>query len=200
MKIFLVRHGQSLWQLQPSEDWDTTLSPLGHSQARRLAGWCARHPALDRTSRFEAGVLRASPLLRAQQTAGHLASALGLPVRTQPSLAEAAFHVVSELPSAAAPFAPWPQAPLSERYLAFRKQAGEALTELADLAEESAAPVLAVTHGGLIKTLLRTVLETDVVCFKLYNCGINAIEWKAGRWRIAHVNLWDHLPPELRTT
>ena len=200
MKIFLVRHGQSLWQLQPSQDWDTGLSALGHSQARRLAAWCARRAALDATSRFEAGTLRTSPLRRARQTARYLAEALGPPAQTLPSLAEASFHVVSELPSAAAPFAPWPDVPLSERYLAFRKQAGQALAELTALAEETAAPVLAVTHGGLIKTLLRSALETDAVCFKLYNCGINAIEWKAGRWRIMHVNLWDHLPPELRTS
>ncbi|MEU4209505.1 histidine phosphatase family protein [Streptomyces sp. NPDC026206] len=200
MKIFLARHGQSQWQLNPSQDWDTRLSELGHVQARRLGEWCAGHHLLDAESRLEVGSLRASPLKRARETAGYLAESLGLPVEVQPSLTEAAFHVASELPKAPAPFAPRPEGALPERYTAFRKQAGAALAELTRVAEETGRPVLAVTHGGLVKTLLRSIAETDAFCFKLYNCGINAIEWKGGRWRIVHVNLWDHLPPRLRTT
>ncbi|MEU1311535.1 histidine phosphatase family protein [Streptomyces cinnamoneus] len=200
MKIFLARHGQSQWQLNPSQDWDTRLSDLGHEQARRLGEWCAGHRLLDAESRFEPGTLRASPLKRARETAGYLAESLRLPVEVQPSLTEATFRVASELPRAAAPFAPWPTGELPERYTAFRAQAAEALEELTGVAEATGRPVLAVTHGGLIKTVMRIVAETDSFCLKLYNCAINAIEWKDGRWRIVHVNLWDHLPPELRTT
>ncbi|GHH76979.1 phosphoglycerate mutase [Streptomyces sulfonofaciens] len=199
MKVYLVRHGQSQWQLSPSQDWDTPLSPLGHQQARHLAAWCAEHELLDAGSRLDVGVLRTSPLKRARETAGYLAESLGLPVQVQPGLTEATFHVVSELPKAPGPLA-LPQGELSERYVTFRRQVGEALAGLTQVAAENDLPVLAVTHGGVIKTLLRTIAGTDAFCLKLYNCGITAIEWKDGRWRIVHLNLWDHLPPELRTT
>ncbi|MEV6953737.1 histidine phosphatase family protein [Streptomyces sp. NPDC051183] len=200
MKIYLVRHGQSQWQLSPSEDWDTSLSPLGHDQAKHLGQWFAGDAALDATTRLTVGSVVTSPLKRARETAEYLCDPLGPPADVQPTLKEAAFHVVSELPRAAAPFAPWPEVPLSERYLDFRAQARTALAELTRRAEETGQPVLAVTHGGLIKTVFRTIAETDAFCLKLYNCGINAIEWTNGRWRVVHVNLLDHLPPALRTT
>lgn len=200
MKIYLVRHGQSQWQVSPSQDWDTSLSPLGHDQAKHLGEWFTSGAVLDGTTRLTVGSVVASPLKRARETAEYLGGSLGLPVGVQPSLTEATFHVVSELPKAPAPFAPWPESPLSERYLDFRAQARAALGELARLAEETGQPVLAVTHGGLIKTVVRTIAESDTFCLKLYNCGINAIEWTNGRWRVVHVNLWDHLPPGLRTT
>lgn len=200
MKIYLVRHGQSQWQVSPSEDWDTSLSPLGHDQAKHLGQWFAEDVPLDAATRLTVGSVLTSPLKRARETAEYLGESLGLPAEVQPTLTEATFHVVSELPRAAAPFAPWPEEPLSARYLDFRAQARAALAELTRRAEETGRPVLAVTHGGLIKTVVRTIAESDSFCLKLYNCGINAIEWTNGRWRVVHVNLWDHLPPALRTT
>ncbi|PJN24013.1 histidine phosphatase family protein [Kitasatospora sp. CB02891] len=201
MKIYLARHGQSTWQLEPSDDLDTPLSDTGHRQAQLLAAWLADHPALDGKGRLEVAALRTSPLKRAQETAGYVSRALGLPVEIQPTLTEAPFHVVEELPRAPAPFEPVPAGyRLPERYLRFREQAEEALTELAELSGQVGGPVLAVTHGGLIKTLLRVVAQTDLTCFQIYNSGIVALDWKNGRWRLLHLNLWDHLPPDLRLT
>lgn len=200
MRICLVRHGQSLWQLAPSRDLDTRLSDLGHRQAAALATWWAEHELLDATTRLDVGVLSASPLKRAQETAGHLADALHLPVTTSPALTEATFHVASELPQWSGPAVPRTPGTLSERYRTFRKQAAEALLELADTAREKDATVLAVTHGGFIKTVMRVISDSDSFTCKLYNCGINMIEWKDGRWRIVHLNLLDHLPPPLRTS
>lgn len=200
MKIYLVRHGQSQWQVSPSQDWDTSLSPLGHDQAKHLGQWLAGGARLDGDTRLAVGSVVTSPLKRARETGEYLCDPLGLPAHVQPTLTEATFHVVSELPKAAAPFAAWPEEPLSTRYLDFRAQARTALEELTRRAEEAGQPVLAVTHGGLIKTVVRTIAESDTFCLKLYNCGINVIEWKGGRWRVVHINLWDHLPPALRTT
>lgn len=84
-------------------------------------------------------------------------------------------------------------------YAAFKSQVHTAFQELVERAEVSSGPVLAVTHGGFIKTMLRIVVNSDIVCFRLYNTGLNLIEWERGRWHIGHLNLWDHLPLELRT-
>ncbi|MHC3470894.1 histidine phosphatase family protein [Streptomyces sp. 7R007] len=196
--IYLVRHGQSEWQLAPGTDLDMPLSPLGHEQSQRLAEWCARRELLDTSRRFDVGLLRTSPLKRARQTADHLARALPLPVGTQPALAEAPFRVADELPRSTDPLTT-PSGESSEKYGAFQEQVGGAFTELVRLAADSHRPVLAVTHGGVIKTLLRTVAGSDAFSATLYNCGITAIEWKDGRWHVVHVNLWDHLPPGMRT-
>ncbi|MFD3733902.1 histidine phosphatase family protein [Streptomyces sp. NPDC058632] len=200
MKIYLVRHGQSQWQVSPNRDWDTSLSPLGHNQANHLGQWLADGARIDGNTSLSVGSVVTSPLKRARETAEYLCDPLGLTAHVQHTLTEATFHVVSELPKAASPFAKWRGQLLSDRYLDFRAQARTALEELARRAEETGQPVLAVTHGGLIKTVIRTVAESDKFCLKLYNCGINAIEWTDGRWRVVHINLWDHLPPALRTT
>lgn len=199
MKICLVRHGQSLWQLNPSRDWDTRLSELGHQQSAALAAWCSEHQLLDATSRLDIGALLASPLKRAQETAAHVAERLALPVTTRPALTEATFHVAAELPQWPDPFTPRTTGDATERYLAFRKHVANALDELAHTAAEVKSPILAVTHGGFIKTVIRIVADSDSFTCSLYNCGINVIEWKDGRWRIVHINLWDHLALALRT-
>ena len=115
------------------------------------------------------------------------------------SLREADFHVADHLPIADGPLQS-PQANvLSRTYVDFREQAELALRELVERAETHYGPVLAITHGGLLKTLLRRVVGSDTVCFRLFNTGLNMIEWRRGRWHLVHLNLWDHLPMELRT-
>jgi hypothetical protein len=51
----------------------------------------------------------------------------------------------------------------------------------------------------MIKTLLRIVMNSDAVDFRLYNAALTTIEWSRGRWHFVHVNQMDHLRPELRT-
>lgn len=201
VRIVLARHGQSEWQRGPSDNWDTPLSAIGKEQSRLLGAWLAGHRSLDGAARLDVDVLVSSPLVRARQTAECLSSALALPVTELPTLREAAFHVIDELPTVPDPLEPSggdPGGP-SARYLGFREQVRHALQALVGMAG-GGPTVLAVTHGGLIKTLLRIVLDTDLVCFRIYNAGLNVIEWEGSRWRIVHLNLWDHLPPELRTS
>jgi broad specificity phosphatase PhoE len=199
MRIYLTRHAQSEWQLEPSENWDTSLTATGHQQAQQLARWLSTHPQIAGGTRIDIGSLYASPFKRAQETAAYVADALGLDVVTHKSLGEAEFHVASQLPQRDGPLAAFVPFTPSEKYAAFRAQADLALRVLVQQAETNNGAVLAVTHGGLIKTLLRVITATDVVCFRLYNTCLNVIEWRRGRWHLVHLNLWDHLPVELRT-
>jgi broad specificity phosphatase PhoE len=199
VRIYLVRHGQSEWQLAPSTDWDTPLSSLGHEQAKRLGHWLAHHKRVDIERRLEVASLCTSPMWRAQQTATYVAEALGLAMHTMPALREASFHVAAHLPSRAAPGDPAPQYQPSARYLAFKAQVHRALDGLIEQVELTGGPVLAVTHGGLIKTMLRAAVGQDEVCFRLYNTGITELEWRRGRWHLVYLNLLDHLDTELRT-
>ena len=200
MKIYLIRHGQSRWQVARDDgDWNSPLTALGEQQAQHLAHWLANGPIIDNGSSVVVSSIHASPLLRAQQTAESLTQALNLPLVTDEFLQEADFLVSAHLARAATP-AQYPlwQIP-SETYAAFKKQAQRALENLVATAEKSDDSVLAVAHGGLISTVLRLAVGSDTVSFWIYNTSLNLIEWKRGRWHLVHLNLWDHLPPSLRT-
>lgn len=199
MRIYLARHAQSQWQLQATQDGDTDLTAMGHEQARRMAQWLADHDRLDHATRIEIAALCSSPYKRAQDTATYVSSALRLSVCTYPNLREADFHVADHLPVSETPLQTPVNCVLSDRYLAFKVQVRAGFEELIGQVEAARGPVLAVTHGGFIKTLLRLIGGTDAVCFQLYNTGLSAIEWRRGRWHLVYLNLWDHLPAELRT-
>lgn len=200
MKIYLARHGQSRWQVtQTDGDWNSPLTALGQQQAERLGAWLANHEALDNGSRLEIGQVWASPLLRAQETAVHVSNALHLTPITDDYLRETEFYIAPHLPTAVSPYqAHTPYTPSTE-YTAFKEQAQQALHNLVAAAESGNAPILAISHGGLISTLLRLATGSDAISFWIYNTSLNLIEWKRGRWHLVHLNLWDHLPPPLRT-
>ncbi|MCB8944793.1 MAG: histidine phosphatase family protein [Ardenticatenaceae bacterium] len=200
MRIYLVRHGQSRWQVERNDDdWNSPLTALGQQQAHHLATWLANGPIIDNNTRVDVQSLHASPLLRAQQTADPLTQALHLPLITDETLSEAAFLVSAHLASALTPAHYPPVHTLSETYTAFKNQAQCALANLVEMAENHHGSVLAIAHGGLISTVLRLAVGSDSVSFWLYNTTLNLIEWKRGRWHLVHLNFWDHLPPPLRT-
>lgn len=200
MKIFLARHGQSRWQLSKDDmDWNSPLSDLGHNQARLLADWLLNHEKLDNDSRLEIGTVRVSPLVRAQQTAVPIAEALGLPPVTDDYLKESDFYVSEHLPRRETPYQATPVFTLPSQYAQFKEQSTLALNALVADAEATQRPVLGVAHGGLISTLLRTAVGSDTVSFWIYNTSLSLIEWKRGRWHLVYLNLWDHLPPTMRT-
>jgi broad specificity phosphatase PhoE len=200
MKIYLVRHGQSRWQVSREDnDWNSPLSELGRAQAERLSGWLAEAPCLDNGSHLQVAAVHASPYLRSQQTAQPLAQTLGITLFTDDNLREADFLVSDHLPQAESPGHPFPTYAVSADYARLKSQASEALAALVAAVESSQGPVLAVSHGGLISTLLRLAAGSDTISFWIYNASLNLIEWKRGRWHLVHLNLWDHLPPPMRT-
>lgn len=199
MRIYLTRHAQSWWQVDPNHDWDTSLTDLGHEQSRRMADWLAGHTLVDSVSRVVVSAVITSPLKRSLETAGYVVDALGLPLRVDDRLREADFHVASQLPRAEHP-ARRPVTEPTDIYRAYRRTVEQAWTDLVAQAEQAGGPVLAVTHGGFIKTAFRVVIGTDDACLTLYNACLNLLEWRRGRWHLVYLNLWDFLPAELRTT
>jgi broad specificity phosphatase PhoE len=197
MRICLLRHAQACWQVQPGDDLDTPLTETGHKQAHHLGVWLSTQRLVECDSRIEVATISASPLRRALQTAEYASRTLELPIVVLQSLREAPFHVADDLPTSRDPLLPTLVADPTERYAAFQLQAKRALQDLVNHAENG--PILAFTHGGLIKTLMRVMVGSDAFCLKLYNTALNIIEWRRGRWHIVHVNLWDHLPFQLRT-
>ena len=156
MKIYLVRHGQSRWQVERDDgDWNSPLTVLGQEQAQHLAHWLANGPVIDNGTQIHVQSIHASPLLRAQQTADPLARNLNLPLITDDFLSEADFLVSAHLASAETPAHYPPVHTPSETYRIFKNQAQRALANLVATAENGNGSALAVAHGGLMSTILR---------------------------------------------
>lgn len=79
--LILIRHGQSLANINASNDPDCELSPLGHEQARDLA---LRIKALP----LAGFVGLVSPYRRALQTAHYLTAATGMPFLVEEQVRE----------------------------------------------------------------------------------------------------------------
>ena len=199
MTILLARHGQSTWQSAPSEDLNTPLTELGHVQSKYLAAWIANGATFDGKARVDVTSLRVSPLTRARQTSALLSASLGLDAVELETLREAPFRVADHLPRARVPLGEQTPYEPSIEYAGFKAQVRHALRELVHIAGAGSGAVLAITHGGVIKTMLRLILDTDFVCFDIYNAALTTVEWSDGRWHLVHLNFCDYVPAGLRT-
>ena len=151
--LHLVRHGQSEWNLTgrlQGQVASVPLTPLGREQA----GTAAR--AL--TGRRIAAV-HSSDLLRAEQTAGVIAAALGLPVQPDPELREQSYGSLEGLPSAevlaAAPYDftdPDARAPGGESLRQVHHRIGTALGAYAQ--RYRGRECVLVSHGDTIRVAL----------------------------------------------
>ncbi len=191
IEINILRHAQSLRQVLKRGDWDTSLSDIGKEQANHTAKWLSDN--------MEWSGLRTSPLKRSQETTNIIAGKLGIPVVIDHLLAEADFHISDDLPFCTNPFDPLSSPAMSDRYLQLKSQAKKALQVLFELASTSDDKILTVSHGGLIKTMLRLIVNNDNVNFKISNMGLTKLQWHSGRWNLVHLNKLDHIPEHLQT-
>jgi broad specificity phosphatase PhoE len=197
--LYFVRHAQSEWQPDDGVDRDMPLTALGQEQAQALAAWLAKGGAIDVEDAVTVGALWVSPRVRARQTAEPVATALDLPSEEYGFLRAAAYaHTSRHLPTRESPSAPLVAAPPSEDHQAFVRQVDEAVRAMIERAGEVGS-VLAVTHGGFIKSVFRHVLGAETFTLKNGHTGIAGLEWRGERWRVTDTDLRDHLPVELRT-
>lgn len=189
--LLLVRHGQSLGNLDPTlSDQDTGLTETGWLQSQALADWLA--------SSYQAEIVVASTLRRALQTAEIVSWRLGLPLALLPGLEEAEQSYWEELPTTPrdAPLALWDAVwqPAPERapiYWAFRERVRQALAEV--LAAHGGKTVILVSHGGTIGTILRSLIGGHHAAMHTENTGLSHVAWQEGRWRLMLHNSRAHL-------
>lgn len=199
MRVFLVRHAMSQWQADHRAGLDSGLSPRGLVQAERLARWAGTRPRLGPGQRFDPDRMFVSPLRRARETAGPLEARLGVIGEVCEFLAEPPLSVETLLPAPEGPLRPKQATPADTRYAEVRERAERALAVVVEAAKNSAHGVVVVGHGGLLRTMVRCVVDSDVVCFGMFNTALIGLEWTDARWRLTQVNLCEHLPAELRT-
>lgn len=154
MRLFVARHGQTEWNVRNKVcgRTDLPLTEEGLKQAQLLA---------DRVEELGIDVIIASPMLRAQQTAGTVSRRIGIPVLTDPRLIEQDYGIYEGADRKDPGF-------LSNKsQFAFRYPGGESMMDVAyrvyALIEElkgkyPAQNVLLVCHGGVCR-LIRTYFE-----------------------------------------
>jgi uncharacterized phosphatase len=149
--LYLVRHGETDWNLQRRIQGatDIPLNDTGREQARRAGGLLSRR-------NWDAVV--ASPLSRAHETASIIASELGLPAPTtderlvERHYGDAEGLEVSEVDRR---YPGTTHVPGREERENVAKRALEALIEIGEANRGKA--VIVVSHGGLIRSVLNSV-------------------------------------------
>ncbi len=190
LHLVLVRHAESLHNRDgAAAPVDSGLTALGWRQAHAVAAWLQ--------ARYRPDVVLSSSLIRAQQTAEVIGAAFEMPVQTVKGLEEAELPYWEELPySWQAPMDSWddnwqPDPAAAPRYVAFRDALHDGLLRVLDGRQNST--ILAVTHGGAIGTLMRSLFGGHHVAVNTANTGITQFTWEKNHWRLVFHNATAHL-------
>jgi broad specificity phosphatase PhoE len=197
MRLIFIRHGQSEGNaagiIQGHSDF--ALTDLGCIQANATAEKLAREK-IDR--------IATSPLLRAVQTAETVASALALPVESDPALREYDMGEASGLtgPELRQRFPHVLEAYSRGERATFPGEEGRdkfavRIGAFLERVRESDETVVAVAHGGVISAVCYEILGIDTRrrgMFQVANCSITEfVTDRSGRLMLARHNDTCHL-------
>jgi broad specificity phosphatase PhoE len=182
--LVLVRHGETEWNTASryQGQQDIPLSPQGREQVEVLAEFFRDWP-LD--------AVYASDLKRAYDTAAAIAQVHQLPVKADIRLREYAFGVWEGLTRSEIKIK-YPELYYGRRQnIDIQIPGGEtgsqvqirAFQWLKEVAASNLETVIAVSHGGTIRTLIAKILDVDIIkCHRLRldNCGFTIITWEKG--------------------
>ena len=179
MQLYLIRHGQSYVNLKTWEhgNTDSSLTEKGVAEAQALAAWLpGNFAAVD--------IIYASTMVRAQETAGHVAQAYDMPIHSDDRLREIGNNRWDHSPltgddmptsygdywSSERPFSPvTPSIDDGETFIHFRARVGLFIEEA--VAKHRDQIVLVICHGGVVE------------------CAFDHI-FNIGPWR--RCEIWDH--------
>ena len=144
--FWFLRHGQTDWNREnlAQGSVDVPLNALGLAQADQAAALL--------TGRGIASIV-SSPLIRARATADIVAARLGLPVRIEPLLHEAAFGAMERQPMPAQWFTDWIAGVATPEGAEPFADVIARATEAVNRALTQPAPVLVIAHGALFRGL-----------------------------------------------
>lgn len=199
-KLYLVRHGEVLWNRERPAYCGVTdleLNEQGRRQAERIAA---------RLAGLQLAAIYSSDLRRARQTAAAIAAPYGLHPVADPAFREVDYgdwEGVSEEDV---------RRQWAERYRAWREDAahvripgGETFLELRDrfvpavvavMERHAAANVAIVAHKAANRVFLCEVLGLPPSAYRSIgqdNACLNVLDYEGGRWRVWLVNDTCHL-------
>lgn len=189
MRIYCIRHGQSLWQINPDFGKDSPLTRRGYRQADYLNQYI-----LPKITGENAPLIYASPLKRSIQTV----TCLKKEYMVEEKLKEAAFPIPPTLPrSQRLCFEKTCLKKPTADYCLFQKKIEEFLKIcIKNCLNKN---IYLYTHGGVIKTILRIIHDNHFINYTISNCSITEIIWKQSRWHIDILNNVEFIPVEERS-
>lgn len=209
MRIYLLRHGQTAWNIEGKIQGktDIPLNETGLVQAKCLA---------EGMKPVTLCAIYSSPLLRARQTAEYLAEAKGLSVRLLPELCEVDFglwegkswtEIEETFPE---DFRRWEENPAEgmptggESREACQKRCQLAVEQIkketaafACLRETTNLAAAIVAHGGILahaaRYLLRNQQEREEIIVKNASISLIEYDWETEQGRLVLLNDTSHL-------
>jgi probable phosphoglycerate mutase len=183
MKVFLVRHGQTIANLDHSYRWsnDFSLDPLGVEQVKEAAKVLAS--LIERPA-----AIICSPRERTRQTAQLLAEKLKLEVRSDRRLVEGNVGEWSRRPINRV-YGHFAELTPAKRYK-FRPPGGETWQEMG-------VRIAEVAHGHTVSNLKSIVIvshEAPLVCGVGTLLGLHLGKWSSNAFPNASVSLLEYTP------
>ena len=240
MHLYFIRHGQStnnaLWTENRSREGrseDPELTKLGERQSALLACFLSRDtptaevPAYDPKNMGGSGIthLYCSPMIRAIDTAMHIAEALHLRPKVWRDVHETGGIFLADVETGEPVGLPgrtrayfrerYPELILSDElhrdgwwnrpYEAREERHGRAERVLEQLIERHGGTddrIALVSHAGFHNYLMRAILglpEPDGYFFVMDNAAVTRLQFEDGRMLVVYTNRTDFLPDELIT-
>ncbi|MGN0706376.1 MAG: histidine phosphatase family protein [Faecalibacterium sp.] len=168
-KVYFTRHGETVWNVENKicGTTDIALTDRGHQQAIQLGQQLAR-------SGLAVDEILYSPLVRAADTARHIAQITGWPLREEPRLREQCFGRYEATARDGAEFR------AAKACFAQRYDGGESMLRLAqriyDLLDELRGQdktCLLVAHNGIsrvVESYFREMTNEEFAAFGIRNC------------------------------
>ncbi|MCL6518284.1 MAG: alpha-ribazole phosphatase [Armatimonadetes bacterium] len=200
MRIILVRHGETIYNLERRYQGhtDAELTELGKKQALRTA---------ERLSREDIAAIYSSDLIRASETASTIAKCHNLPVQTDMRLRECAFgdwegltvdEIKERYPELYANYqrdSVQHRAPNGERLESLLERVSSVVNRI--VKKHPNETVVLVGHGGTIHAFICYALDAPLYAFRkirLDNCGITIFSrLPNGKWFLEVLNETCHL-------
>ncbi|MDH7481591.1 MAG: alpha-ribazole phosphatase [Armatimonadota bacterium] len=200
MRIILVRHGETIYNLERRYQGhtDAELTELGKKQALRTA---------ERLSREDITAIYSSDLIRASETARIIAKYHNLPVQTDMRLRECAFgdwegltvdEIKERYPELYANYqrdSVQHRAPNGERLESLLERVSSVVNRI--VKKHLNETVVLVGHGGTIHAFICYALDAPLYAFRkirLDNCGITIFSrLPNGKWFLEVLNETCHL-------
>ena len=158
--VILIRHAQSEWQTGKTKDRDSQITQLGIQQSLRLSKVLPEYLDLEKYTVF------CSMMQRARQTSDVVLQGREVQVSFLGDLNEAYFHVRGSL-NLSKHFINQVESSEEEDYLNYKDQVQRALGTMLSQSDR----VMAITHGGFIKTVIRLFCGSDGFCSEIDNCS-----------------------------
>ncbi len=174
--LYFARHGQTVWNVENKicGATDIALTELGHQQAIELG-----KKIVEEGISFDE--ILYSPLIRAAETARHVAEVTGVPMREEPRLKEQNFGKYESTPRHGEEFE------IAKTYFIDHYDGGESMFAMAQRIYNLLDDVMAgektyllVAHNGIsrfVESYFRDMSNEEFAKFGIHNCEIRRYEF-----------------------